>query len=458
MKSHCDNWSLSQWLCYLETIHNQEIDLGLSRISQVAAKLDLNLDFAKVITVAGTNGKGTTCAFIENYLLTAKQTVAVYSSPHIERFNERLRINQVDVEDKPWINALEAVELARADISLTYYEFTTLAGLLILQQQQPDFIILEVGLGGRLDATNMVDADIAVITSVDLDHQAFLGNTRELIGFEKAGIFRPEKPAIVGEPNMPQSVAKHACNIGAKLMARGQAFDICTQDNSWQWQSLERDNNANDELNLAGLKYPYIPLDNVATALMVLAELNRQLGSELNQELSQVLNQEPSQELSHKRDLQLSAERINQVIEMTKVAGRTEIFKPTSNDSYQCDIMLDVAHNPHAAKHLAKTIKRLGYQKVHAVVGMLKDKDISAILVEVRDCIETWYFASLSGTRAASAQEINSLADKLALEGNCFDNVEHAFTMAKNSANANELVLVFGSFFTVAEVRPALVG
>ncbi|REL28960.1 bifunctional tetrahydrofolate synthase/dihydrofolate synthase [Thalassotalea euphylliae] len=430
MKSHCDNWSLSQWLCYLETIHNQEIDLGLSRISQVATKLNINLNFAKVITVAGTNGKGTTCAFIENYLLAAKQTVAVYSSPHIERFNERLRINKVDVEDQPWLSALAAVELARADISLTYYEFTTLAGLFILQQQQPDFIILEVGLGGRLDATNMVDADIAVVTSVDLDHQAFLGDTRELIGFEKAGIFRPEKPAIVGEPNMPQSVAKQAFNIGAKLLARGRAFDICQQDTSWQWQTTQRDKNASDELNFTGLKPPYIPMDNVATALMVLAELN----------------------------LQLSAERINQVIEMTKVAGRTEIFQPTSHEGYQCDIMLDVAHNPHAAKHLAKTIKRLGYQKVHAVVGMLKDKDIRATLVELSDCVDSWYFASLSGARAASAQEINSLADKLALDGNCFDNVEHAFTMAKNSANADELVLVFGSFFTVAEVRPALVG
>lgn len=442
-ESHCDNWSLSQWLCYLETIHNQEIDLGLNRISQVAQRLNIDLSFAKVITVAGTNGKGTTCAFIENYLLSLNQQVAVYSSPHIERFNERLRINKVDVDDQPWINALTAIERARAEISLTYYEFTTLAGLLILQQQRPSYIILEVGLGGRLDATNMIDADIAVVTSVDLDHQAFLGNTREAIGFEKAGIFRRNNPAIVGEPDMPVSVAKHAKDIEANLLARGTAFNItqvtqstqstqstqpqkCSQ---WQWQRLSDDKQAKAVDTFDGLKLPHIPLDNVATALMVLTQL----------------------------DVELTVERINQTIEQTKVAGRTEVFKPQAGDEFQCDIMLDVAHNPHAAKHLSKTIKRLNYRKVHAVVGMLKDKDISATLRELNKSIDVWYFASLSGSRAASAQEINGLADELALTGNCFDNVEHAFTMAKNTANAGELVLVFGSFFTVAAVRPTLV-
>ncbi|WP_448554758.1 bifunctional tetrahydrofolate synthase/dihydrofolate synthase [Thalassotalea montiporae] len=423
-ESHCDNWSLSQWLCYLETIHNQEIDLGLARISQVAERLNIDLSFAKVITVAGTNGKGTTCAFIENYLLSLQQQVAVYSSPHIERFNERLRINKVDVDDQPWIAALTAVEQARAEISLTYYEFTTLAGLLILQQQQPSYIILEVGLGGRLDATNMIDADIAVVTSVDLDHQAFLGNTREAIGFEKAGIFRSNKPAIVGEPDMPVSVAKHAEDIGAELLARGVAFDISKQENCWRWQQISADSVYDD------LQLPHIPLDNVATGLMVLTELN----------------------------VELNVGRINQVIAQTKVAGRTEVFKGKEDDDFKGDIMLDVAHNPHAAKHLAQTVNRLGYSKVHAVVGMLKDKDISATLAELTTSVGAWYFASLSGPRAASAQEINSLVDELALTGNCFDNVEHAFTMAKNKANADELVLVFGSFFTVAEIRPLLVG
>ena len=211
-KSHSPRDNLAQWLCYLETIHNTEIDLGLSRISQVAQRLAIDFSFAKVITVAGTNGKGTTCAFLENALLAEHNSVAVYSSPHIESFNERLRINKVDVKDKPLIEAFELIEEVRNEISLTYYEFTTLAAFIILMNQRPQFIILEVGLGGRLDATNMIDADIAVITTIDLDHQAFFGDTRELIGFEKAGIMRSQRLAVLGDTNPPRSIIKYAVN------------------------------------------------------------------------------------------------------------------------------------------------------------------------------------------------------------------------------------------------------
>jgi dihydrofolate synthase/folylpolyglutamate synthase len=190
-----DLTNLDQWLYYLENLHSTEIDLGLSRVGKVAERLAIDLSFAKVITVAGTNGKGTTCAFIENALLNnealkSKQGVAVYSSPHIEHFNERLRINKQDIGDQALIEAFKLIEDAREDISLSYYEFTTLAALLILMDTRPSFIILEVGLGGRLDATNIIDADIAVITTIDLDHQSFLGNDREAIGLERAGLMR----------------------------------------------------------------------------------------------------------------------------------------------------------------------------------------------------------------------------------------------------------------------------
>ena len=183
LPSQLSNASLDNWLSYLESIHQQEIDLGLTRISEVAQRLNISLSNSTVITVAGTNGKGTTCAFLENMLLANNKSVAVYSSPHIERFNERLRLDKQEVNDQPLITAFEQIEIVRGDISLTYYEYTTIAALMICQQIAPDVVILEVGLGGRLDATNIIDADIAVITSIDLDHQAFLGDTKEAYRF-----------------------------------------------------------------------------------------------------------------------------------------------------------------------------------------------------------------------------------------------------------------------------------
>lgn len=194
--------NLDQWLYYLENLHTSEIDLGLTRIGEVAKRLAINFSFAKVITVAGTNGKGTTCAFLENALI-ANASVAVYSSPHIKHFNERLRINKQDVADQPLIDAFKRIEVAREEISLSYYEYTTLAAFIVLMNVKPSYIILEVGLGGRLDATNIIDADIAVITTIDLDHQAFLGNSREAIGFEKAGIMRQDQVIVVGDINAP---------------------------------------------------------------------------------------------------------------------------------------------------------------------------------------------------------------------------------------------------------------
>ncbi|NMP31256.1 bifunctional tetrahydrofolate synthase/dihydrofolate synthase [Thalassotalea sp. M1531] len=413
LESHCDDWSLSQWLCYLETIHTQEIDLGLDRINRVAKSMSISLDFAKVLTVAGTNGKGTTCAFIENYLLSRNKTVSVYSSPHIERFNERLRTNRVEVEDKYWIAALSKVERARQSTSLTYYEFTTLAAFVILAELSPEYIILEVGLGGRLDATNIINPDIAVLTSVALDHQAFLGNTREAIGYEKAGIFRSGIPAVIGEKDTPTTVLNHAENIGARVIQREYDFKVVDDENSqlWNWQS--------GDIKLNGLVTPFIPKDNVATAIAVISNL----GFELTQS------------------------QLNSVISETKVPGRTELFHD------KCDVMLDVGHNPHAVNYLAGVLKRLNYSKVHAVVGMLKDKDITATLSTISETVDYWYFASLPTERAATSEEISQLAK---VNSNCFDNVKQAYTMAKNNACSDELVLVFGSFFTVAEIRPIL--
>ncbi|SES83106.1 bifunctional tetrahydrofolate synthase/dihydrofolate synthase [Thalassotalea agarivorans] len=413
-KSHLVNQSLAQWLSYLEQIHPTEIDLGLGRITQVAEKLAVDLSFAKVITVAGTNGKGTTCAFLENALLDMKQRVAVYSSPHIHHFNERLRINKQDVSDTPLISAFEAIETARGDISLTYYEYTTLAALLVLMDEKPDVVILEVGLGGRLDATNLIDADIGVITSIDLDHQAFLGNTRELIGAEKAGIFKANKKAVVGDPNAPQSVLTKLDELGLIHNVRGSQFDILDDGNTWQYHA--------QGYVVKNLTQPCIPRDNVATAITALRALA----------------------------FEFSEQQINQWIDITRVPGRTEIFHG------HCDVMLDVGHNPHAVRYLAGYVKSKGYAKIHAVVGMLKDKEISATLSEIEQYVDHWYFCSLDVPRGATAKEMLSRFAPANQHVNCFDNVIEGYTMALESAQQHDLVLIFGSFFTVAEVRHLL--
>ncbi len=418
-----DFQSLDQWLYYLENLHSSEIDLGLERVGEVAKRLAIDFSFAQVITVAGTNGKGTTCAFLENALIPS-QSVAVYSSPHIEHFNERLRINKKDVADQALIDAFKQVEVARADISLSYYEYTTLAAFLVLMKVKPSFIILEVGLGGRLDATNIIDANIAVITTIDLDHQAFLGNDREAIGFEKAGIMRHQQIIVVGDTDTPKSVLAHAYGLnachGKNLFVRGHDFDTEKHQLSWSWQSKNE--------HLTGLERTFIPQDNTATALMVLEKL----------------------------EIPLSVAFANDIINKTKVSGRTELIK---HPDY-CDVILDVGHNPQATRYLAKHLKlinkQFNYQKIFAVVAMLADKDISASLAPLKNDIDFWYTGALNVPRAASTEEMQENLVPFSNEINCFDNIGEAFRIARQQASTSDLILVFGSFFTVAQIRAQL--
>jgi len=467
-KSHSKDFkNLNEWLCYLETIHNTEIDLGLSRISQVAKRLHIDFSFTRVITVAGTNGKGTTCAFLENALLSEtvngqKQKVAVYSSPHIEHFNERLRINKRDIDDQSLISAFEKIEIARGEISLSYYEYTTLAAFLVLMVVKPDVIILEVGLGGRLDATNIIDADVAVITTIDIDHQAYLGNDRETIGFEKAGIMRGDQHIIIGDPNAPQSVLNYAKKINeaiattnkdqafSKIKVRNKDFYITNPDSSnnpdqqsWQWHYVEEDNIGIDEsgskteFSLNNLVNTHIPQDNVVTALMVLKQLS----------------------------VRLTTRKVNALIEQTQVAGRTELFKynefKESQIKQQCDVMLDVGHNPHAGRYLAKKLSQFKtqnqYQRIIAVVAMLADKDITNTLTPFNEIIDDWNLASLAVPRAATSEQMIKELTLFTNSINCFDNITQAFKMANLKAESTDLILVFGSFYTVAEIRQLLI-
>jgi len=419
IKGHSARSNLTEWLSYLESIHKVEIELGLTRIAAVAAKLHIDFTTSTVITVAGTNGKGTTCAFLENAFLAQNLTCAVYSSPHIERFNERLRINRSEVADEALVSAFEAIESTRGDISLTYYEYTTLAAFLVLMAEQPDVIILEVGLGGRLDATNIVAADVAVVTTIDLDHQAYLGDTREAIGFEKAGIMRANKMAVIGDINPPQSLITHANSIGVKAYFRQQNFSVEVSNSNWRWSSSK-----NQFSDLITCK---IPQDNVATAIMVL-EL-----------------------LADKLKLSLNTDFLNQLITETKVPGRMEKF------SLACDVILDVGHNPQAARYLAEQLQQLNYPKVHAVLGMLTDKDITNTVAPLLPEVSHWYIGTLNVPRGRQANNIVEATQIDTVKVNCFDNVSQAFKMAQQNAKATDLILVFGSFFTVAEIRRLLV-
>ncbi|MGL5390989.1 MAG: bifunctional tetrahydrofolate synthase/dihydrofolate synthase [Shewanella sp.] len=403
------NAALEEWLAYLLSIHPTEIDMGLSRVATVAQRLGLlQQSPAKVVTVGGTNGKGTTCAMLENVLRLAGLSVGVYSSPHLINYNERVRINGIDASDAAFVEAFNGIEAARGEISLTFFEYATLAALILFKAAKLDVIILEVGLGGRLDATNMVDADISVITAVDLDHQSYLGNTRELVGREKAGIFRPNKPAIVGEPNLPVTVTEVATELEANLYRVGTEFSYHERQDSWDYQGQTR--------TLANLPLPTLPLPNAATVLAI---------------------------LEHGWPA-LSAEVIAQGVASARLSGRLEQVSAAPL------ILLDVAHNPHAARFLAQQLQlRVGAKRLVALCGMLKDKDIAGVLAVLEPRVDTWYLCSLQGERGASASQ---LRQSLSAQANAFEfeDIAAAWSALKAQIRPDDVVIVFGSFYTVA--------
>ncbi len=408
---------LAAWLYYLERLHSQPIELGLERVKQVAERLDLLKPAPKIFTVAGTNGKGTTCCTLESILLAAGLRVGVYSSPHLLRYTERVRIQGQELPEAEHSHSFAKIEAGREGISLTYFEFGTLSALQLFKQSNLDVVILEVGLGGRLDATNIVDSDVAAITSIAIDHTDWLGFDRESIGREKAGVFRAGKPAVVGEPDMPQSIAEVAATLGAHLYQRNIAWQFSQQDssgqqkNAWNWQCDERQWN--------DLPLPNVPLANAATALAVL----------------------------HYSGLPLSEDVIRQGLQAASLPGRFQII------SEQPLLILDVAHNPHAARYLTDKLAQLPKQgKVRAVVGMLSDKDIGGTLACLSEQVDEWYCAPLEGPRGASAEQ---LAEHLA-QSRQFSDVETAWRQAMQDAEPQDVVIVCGSFHTVAHVMAAM--
>lgn len=408
---------LATWLYYLENLHSQAIELGLDRVKAVATKLDLLTPAPRVFTVAGTNGKGTTCATLEAILMAAGYRVGVYSSPHLVRYTERVRIQGEELPESAHCASFALLEAGRGDISLTYFEYGTLSALQLFKQANLDIVILEVGLGGRLDATNIVDADVSVVTSIALDHTDWLGSDRESIGREKAGIFRSNTPAVVGEPDMPQSIADVAKEKHADLYRRGESWNFAANAGNWRWAALQ---DGEEVTILDELPLPNVPLPNAATALAAL----------------------------HYSTLDIPEEALRNGLQRAALPGRFQTVSESPR------LILDVAHNPHAAAYLAGRLAEQPRQggKVRAVVGMLKDKDIAGTLACLSPQVDEWYCAPLEGPRGASVEELASHLP----QARRFDDVESAWRQAMQEAAPQDIVIVCGSFHTVAHVMDAI--
>jgi len=417
--------SLDHWLARVESLHPRTIELGLERVRTVAARLNLALT-PVVITVAGTNGKGSTCAMLESILLAAGYRVGLYTSPHLVHFNERARINGVAVSNEWLVERFEQVERARGDTPLTYFEFTTLAILLGFQYSPLDALILEVGLGGRLDAVNLIDADCAIVTSIDLDHMEYLGPTRDAIGFEKAHVYRAARPAICTDPVPPATLVDHANRIGADLWLFGRDFNYSGDRQQWAYggRSLRR----------ASLAYPALRGANqLLNASGVLAALE-----------------------SLRDRLPVSAQAIRQGFALVELPGRFQVLAGRPS------IILDVAHNPHAAAHLASNLDNMGFfPETWAVFGAMRDKDLDRIIAALGERIDHWLLVDLPGPRAAPAA---LLAERVAavrsganapVHTEYFASPRQAMERARAGASDDDRIVVFGSFLTVADILSA---
>jgi dihydrofolate synthase/folylpolyglutamate synthase len=399
---------LGEWLSYIERQHPKTIALGLDRVREVFSRLNIKIQ-CPVLTVAGTNGKGSTCAMLESILRAAGYRTGLYTSPHLMRYNERVRVAGVEASDEALADSFSAVEQARLEVPLTYFEFGTLAALWLFSRQKIEAALLEVGLGGRLDAVNIVDPDCAVLTSVGIDHVDYLGATREEIGREKAGIFRPGRPAVIADPDPPRSVLDAA---GDKVLL-GKDFGYEAQPGQWTYWG--------PGVRRGGLAYPAlrgrIQLANAAAAICALGTL----------------------------ELPVAMQDVRRGLAEVEIPGRFQVLPGRPQ------VILDVAHNAQAAKVLAQNLFDAGFApETIAVCGMLRDKDIGAVLRELAPRVTRWHLASLPGPRGALASEIAAHLPTEKKE--LFDSPAAAFAAAKALAGEGDKIVVFGSFLTVAEV------
>jgi dihydrofolate synthase/folylpolyglutamate synthase len=417
---------LATWLAYLESIHARPIDMGLDRVREVAARMKLDLQAVKIV-VGGTNGKGSTCAMLEAILLAAGYQVGLYTSPHLIDFNERARINGENATDAALTEQFAAVDAARGEVSLTYFELTTLAILRLFAQRKLDVVVLEIGLGGRLDAVNIVDADCAIVTSVDIDHTEFLGDTRELIGSEKAHIYRAGRPAICADPMPPASLVAHAEAIGADLWLFGRDFNYSGDKQQWSYGGRGQRRNS--------LAYPALrganQLLNASAALAALEALRDQLA--------------------------VPAQAVRLGLLQVQLPARFQILpgQPT--------VILDVAHNPHAAAVLGDNLGNMGfYPYTHAVLGMLSDKDIPGVIAKVARHVDHWYCTTLEGPRGLDGEALAAALRAAGITEGADSSITawaspaEAFAAARARAGDGDRIVVFGSFLTVAGVVSSL--
>lgn len=429
--------NLSQWLEYIESAHSQSIDMGLARVSKVFERLSLNFGHICVVTVAGTNGKGTTCRFIEQACIQAGYQVAVYSSPHIENFNERIRLQGEDVLDEPLCNAFARVHKAAKHfkdgdpISLSYFEYATLCCFVIFADAKPDICLVEVGLGGRLDATNIVDANIGVITSIGLDHQDYLGSTTELIAAEKAGVIKPAQQVVIGYANMHESVKTVLKSLTNTFLASEIDFGIESKQilntqsvNDFGWINVQQQKHQFD------LSRSNIPPQNVMTGIATLQLIAKYLQCE--------------------ESLLLPIDAISKLIAKVNMPGRLQTL---SHFPY---ILLDVAHNEDSARYLVARMKQMQYKQCHIVIGMLKDKNIEATIDCLAELDAKWYCVDLPTERGEKAERLLKAVDKYGQISQSFKNVKLALQEAVHRYGTNDMILVVGSFILASRCMVAL--
>jgi dihydrofolate synthase/folylpolyglutamate synthase len=412
--------TLDDWLAHCERLHPVTIDMTLDRVAAVRDRLGLRFD-VPVITVAGTNGKGSTCAMLESIALQAGYRVGLYIKPHLVHFEERCRLHGAPVAAEVLLPHFEAVEAARQGTTLTYFEFTTLAILRALSLAELDLVILEVGLGGRLDAVNVIDSDCAVVTSIALDHTEYLGPDRESIGREKAGILRTGRPAVCSDPQPPQSLLDRAMEIGADLRVSGRDFHFTGDRQQWNWTGRER--------RYAGLAYPALrganQLLNAAGALAAFEALHHRLP--------------------------ITAQAVRTGLALVELPGRFQIV------AGQPVLVLDVGHNPQAVAVLAQNLDQMGfYPRTHAVFGAMRDKDLAGVLKPVAPLVDAWHLTDLPIARAATAEALRPVAEAASagrpVPVHCHASPAQALRAAVAAADPADRIVVFGSFYTVGGV------
>lgn len=411
---------LADWLGYIERLHPKAWDLGLERVSAVADILDVGKPAPCTFLVAGTNGKGSVCAYIDGLCRELGLSTGLTTSPHLLRFNERVVINGVQATDDQLCDAFEAIEAARGDISLTYFEFAALAALFLFRRASVDVAVLEVGLGGRLDAMNLVNPDVSVITRIALDHQAWLGSSREAIGLEKAGIMRAGRPCVLGDRDMPASILDRAQEAGSELLVPGVDYDAFEQGPAKGTISIRADSNT---ITFEGLPRLKLPMGNAAAAIQAV----------------------------YSAGLKPCREQIVRVLSRTVLPGRFQVVDGRRRT------VLDVAHNPDAATYLLKGLKQMDFAQCHAVAAMYADKDYQGVIGLMSEVVNHWYFSELPEDRAAAPGD---LAACVPSESGCgsrtYGKVSAAYEDAVRLSSRHDLIVVFGSFPVVANVLEIL--